>query len=275
MSLALLACLGSPVAQAEENATPRHGRVRLLTYNVAGLPEGMSLSHPVANLPVIGKLLNRYDLAVVQEDFAYPELLRKNVKLPFRSPGFTRGEALHFGDGLSQFGRLPFSETRRRPWRACNGIVDAYFDCLTPKGLAMIRVELAPGVFVDVYDVHLDAGASAGDVNARSGQLAQLVAAIQEMSGERAALVGGDFNLTEAERSSFYALGASVGLVDVCARLRCAEPWRLDRWLFRSSPALRLQARSWRVDRSFHDVGTRPLSDHLAVAVELDWATRS
>ena len=139
----------------------------------------------------------------------------------------------------------------------------------------MIRVQLAPGVHVDVYDVHLDAGASPGDVAARAGQLRQLMAVIGDLSGDGAALVGGDFNLTAPERAPYHALSAAAGLVDVCARLRCAEPWRLDRWLVRSSPALKLEPRSWRVDRSFQDPEGKPLSDHFAVAVELDWMARN
>jgi endonuclease/exonuclease/phosphatase family metal-dependent hydrolase len=273
-ALVLALCLMSDGLRAETSPSARRGRLHLATYNVAGLPEGVSLVHPVATLPRVGKLLNAYDLALVQEDFAYPELLRKNLHLPYRSAPFVRGEALHFGDGLSQFGRLPFGETTRVPWSSCHGVVDSYFDCLTPKGLAFIRVEVSPGLFVDVYDVHLDAGAAAGDRAARAVQLAQLMGAIRERSGDRAVVVAGDFNLTESERPSLLALGASVGLVDVCAQLSCPEPWRLDRVLTRSSRKLSLQPRNWRTDRSFRDAKGQPLSDHLLVAVDLDWSTR-
>jgi endonuclease/exonuclease/phosphatase family metal-dependent hydrolase len=267
-------CLLTNVSLADVASAPRHGRFRLATYNVAGLPEGLSQVHPLVNLPAVGKRLNAYDLALVQEDFAYPELLRKNLLLPYRSAAFVRGDALHFGDGLSQFGRQPFGETRRVPWKACHGIVDSYFDCLTPKGLAMIRVEVTPRAFVDVYNVHLDAGASAGDAAARAKQLQQLFETVRISSADHAVVVGGDFNLTNAERPLLYELARAVGLVDVCARLRCAEPWRLDRVLTRGSPALGLEPRSWRLDRSFRDEQGRPLSDHLLVAVELEWTTR-
>jgi endonuclease/exonuclease/phosphatase family metal-dependent hydrolase len=268
-------CLVTGQTRAQGELGARHGRVHLATYNVAGLPEGLSQVHPVTTLPRIGKLLNGYDLALVQEDFAYPALLRKNLQLSYRSAPFQRGEALHFGDGLSQFGKLPFGDTTRVPWRACHGVVDSYFDCLTPKGLALIRVEVSPRLFIDVYDVHLDAGAADGDRAARAQQLAQLMDTVRELSGEHALVVGGDFNLTEAERPLLYALAASVGLVDVCAQLRCPEPWRLDRVLTRSSPTLSLQPRSWRTDRSFRDASGQPLSDHLLVAVDIDWSTRS
>jgi hypothetical protein len=272
--VAVAMCSLTTAALADVGSAPRRGRFRLATNNVAGLPEGVSQAHPLVNLPVVGKRLNAYDLALVQEDFAYPELLRKNLTLPYRSGAFVRGEALHFGDGLSQFGRQPFGETRRLPWNACHGIVDSYFDCLTPKGLAMIRVEVTPRAFVDVYNVHLDAGASPEDAAARAKQLAQLFDTVRELSADHATVVGGDFNLTDAERPLLYQLAGAVGLVDVCARLRCAEPGRLDRVLTRGSPALGLEPRSWRIDRSFRDAQGRPLSDHLLVAVELEWTTR-
>lgn len=271
----LCACfVTSATAQAEPNNVARRGRFQLVTYNVAGLPEGVSQSHPVANLPRVGKLLGGYDLALIQEDFAYPALLRQDLRLPYASPAFQRGEALHFGDGLSQFGKLRFGETQRSPWRACHGVVDSYFDCLTPKGLAMIRVEVTPGAAVDVYNVHLDAGSGPGDVQARSMQIAQLVETIQTWSGDRAAVVGGDFNLTEAERSQLFSAGAAVGLVDACSSLRCPDPGRIDRVLYRSSAALSLKARSWRVERSFRDKQGQPLSDHEPVAVAFEWVTR-
>src|SRR5688572_5820705 len=48
---------------------PSAGTIRFLTYNVAGLPEGVSKSHPAANTPLMSPLLNDFDLVVVQEDF--------------------------------------------------------------------------------------------------------------------------------------------------------------------------------------------------------------
>lgn len=276
LRLLALSCtfiLATTLVHAQPSAL-RRGRFQLLTYNVAGLPEGVSQSHPVANLPRVGKLLGSYDLALIQEDFAYPELLRQGLRLPYASPAFQRGEALHFGDGLSQFGKLRFGETTRAAWRACHGVVDSYFDCLTPKGLAMIRAELVPGASVDVYNVHLDAGSGPEDVKARSLQLAQLFDTVQAWSGDRAVIVGGDFNVTEAEGAPLLELGAAVGLSDACAALRCAEPARIDRVLFRGSASVSLKPRSWRLDRTFRDKQGQPLSDHEPVAVAFDWAAR-
>lgn len=258
---------------AEPSAAARGGRFEVVTYNVAGLPEGLSNVHPTRNLPLIGERLAKFDLALVQEDFAYPELLRQRMSLPYRSRAFVRGELLHFGDGLSLFSRLPSEEVSREPWAACHGVVDSYFDCLTPKGWGAWRVELSPGLSIDVYDVHLDAGAGQADEQARRAQLRQLVSAIERASGERAVVLGGDFNLTGRELSAFRETMSRIGLLDACDELHCAEPWRLDRVLFRGSRQLRLWARSWRVAGRFRDPHGRPLSDHEPVVTSLGWQT--
>lgn len=270
----ILMCL-SARAWAEPSQRPRQGRFNFVTYNVAGLPEGLSQVHPVQNLPLIGAALSRYDLVFVQEDYAYPELLRSRLQLSYKSPGFVRGEALHFGDGLSNFSKFPFGDLRRSAWQKCHGVIDSYFDCLTPKGLAMTRVELSPGVFVDGYNVHFDAGSGAEDIAARAAQLEQLFETIASWSDGAAVLLAGDFNLTKGEIGDLRARAAAAGLSEACDTLRCGQSWRLDRVLFRGSPALDLRARSWRLDTSLRDAQGQPLSDHLAVVVGFDWATRT
>jgi hypothetical protein len=248
-----------------------HGHVKVLTYNVAGLPDGFMLPHQSANAARIGALLSAYDLALIQEDFVYSSELRRELKLKFASPPFLRGQRLHFGDGLSQFASLPFSPLERVPWQQCNGIVDAFFDCLTPKGFSASRQSLAPGIEVDVYNLHLDAGRSAADAAAREAQINQLIAALNARSRGRALLVAGDTNVPRAQRELLQRLERETGLTDACEALRCPEPWRIDRIFYRSSERLRWTPRRWRVDARFVDAERRPLSDHLAVAVELDW----
>jgi endonuclease/exonuclease/phosphatase family metal-dependent hydrolase len=253
-------------------AAEQRGTFDLLTYNVAGLPEGLSRSRPLANLPRIGKLLNKYDIALVQEDFAYPLELRREARHGHVSPAFVR-QWLDFGDGLSQFTRLPFTELRRVPWSSCNGLVDAFFDCLTPKGFTRARQSLAEEVTIDVYNLHMDAGAAPGDRQAREAQVAQLVAAIQGESAGRALIVGGDTNIFGRDRVLLQRLLDRAELKDACSEVHCGDP-RVDRVLYRSSRELTLSVRKWRIDRDFVDDQGRPLSDHLPVAVAFDWQRR-
>lgn len=272
LALSFLCCA---TLSAEPSPLPSNGRFEIVTYNVAGLPEGLSNVHPVANLPLIGGMLNKFDVALLQEDFAYPELLRQRSTLPYRSPGFVRGEQLHFGDGLSLFSRFPARASGREPWGACHGVLDSYFDCLTPKGVAWWRVELNPGVSIDVYNVHLDAGATRSDAMARQAQLSQLASVIRRESGERGVVLGGDFNLTAGELPAFRKLMSCLGLAEVCEELHCGQAARLDRVLFRSGPSVRLLARRWRLARGFRDAQGRSLSDHEPVVASFGWQTVS
>jgi endonuclease/exonuclease/phosphatase family metal-dependent hydrolase len=270
-----LLCLGlGPARAAASPVSPlphRHGRFEVLTYNVAGLPEGISRARPLASLPRIGELLNRYDIALVQEDFAYPLELRRGIRHPHASAPFVR-TGLDFGDGLSQFSRFPLTNLQREAWSSCNGIFDAFFDCLTPKGFSMVRVELGAEALVHVYNVHMDAGRTGADRAAREAQVKQLVAAIARDSAGQAVIVGGDTNLLRRDRDLLERLLAGASLSDSCAHTRCPQPWRIDRVLYRSSAVLNLRPSRWRIASEFVGTRDRPLSDHLAVAVRFEWA---
>lgn len=256
---------------ATEVTAASSGRLRVITYNVAGLPEGLSNSRPTVNLPLIGERLNHYDLALVQEDFAYPPKLREKLSLPYQSRPYVRGQRLDFGDGLSVFSKFPFMEPRRTAWSSCHGITGNFFDCLTPKGFTVTTLEIEPGVQLDVWNVHLDAGFSAADRAARAAQLAQLAEAVRVHSSDRALIVGGDFNLSGSEQDELKTFQRATGTRDACQATRCAEPWRIDRVLFRASPALTLTAARWRVAGGFVDGRGAPLSDHAPVVVEFSW----
>src|SRR5688572_6733331 len=66
-------------AEIAHLAASTAGSIRLLTYNIAGLPEGISRSRPERNVPRIGPLFEPYDLVLVQEDFVYQAQLRSGV----------------------------------------------------------------------------------------------------------------------------------------------------------------------------------------------------
>jgi endonuclease/exonuclease/phosphatase family metal-dependent hydrolase len=248
------------------------GKLRILTYNVAGLPEGLSAVRPTRNLPRIGALLGPYDLVLIQEDFAYPELLRKYVGVTYASPMHLPSDDGTYGDGLTFFARYPFTVPARSAWTSCHGVVDSYFDCLTRKGYAFTTMVLGTSLRLHVYNVHLDAGGSPADLNARRNQVAQLLRSINEQSAGEAIILGGDFNFSRSERDVLAHFEQESGLVDVCKRLRCAHPDRLDRVLVRGSNALRLTPRRWHVDTRFRNAQGGALSDHLAVAVDVEWA---
>jgi hypothetical protein len=82
--------------------------IRLVSYNVAGLPEGLSQSMPQRNSALISPLLNGYDLALLQEDFVYHAQVVGASMHPYVSPFDMRGNSL--GDGLSFLSGFAYSD---------------------------------------------------------------------------------------------------------------------------------------------------------------------
>lgn len=267
------------------------GELLALTYNVAGLPEGISGSHPAVNTPQISPLLNGYDLVVAQETWqtpdpnplaplrVYHELLVADALHPYKSipatqplgsdPG--RPSAL-LADGLNRMSRFPFTEVVRQRWNQCH---PSSADCLALKGFSMARTTLAPGVEVDVYNLHMEAGGDPEDDAIRDQSVSQLRDFMSAFSPGRAVIVGGDFNLhttSEPDQSQYARLLAETGLVDVCAALGCPDPGRIDKLAFRSNDTIAITPLSWRVELDvFVDAQDQPLSDHKAVAVRFAW----
>ena len=188
-----------------------------LAYNVAGLPQGISGSDPEINMPLIGPLLNGYELTLLQETWktpdpnplaplrVYHEILEAASLHPFRSIAAVnplgtnpaRPSAI-LADGLNRFSNFPFAEELRIPWSTC---VESAADCLAIKGFSIARTTFAPGVDVDVYDLHMEAGERSGTTTSRAtrGHAARH-RSMNGYSAGRPVIVGGDFNLhTDAE----------------------------------------------------------------------------
>jgi hypothetical protein len=247
------------------------GSFTVLAYNVAGLPEPLSSGQPVDDTPLISPLLNLYDLALVQEDFAYHDLLEADAEHPFQSiPAMATLPDL--GDGLNRFSWVEFSTLQRAQWVECSGLVGGANDCLTAKGFSFARHTLAPGLTVDVYNLHMDAGGGAGDIAARDAQVTQLSAFVSVQSAGQAVVIAGDTNMGSDDESQVQALLTGTEVQDVCRALGCPEPSRIDRIMFRSSATVTLTPTEWIVDGRFVDGNGDPLSDHEAVGATFEWS---
>jgi hypothetical protein len=267
------------------------GEFLALSYNVAGLPEGLSSSNPSVNTPLIAPLLNDYDLVLLQETWktpdpnplapvrVYHEILEAGSTHPFKSLSAPlplgndpRRPGAQVSDGLNQFSRFPFGEITRVMWEGCD---NSAADCLALKGFTMTRTTFAPGVTIDVYDLHGEAGGTPNDDVLRDAGITQLSTFIQTFSAGHPLIVGGDFNLhtdEEPDSTQFNRLLAETGLVDVCAALSCPQPGRIDKFLFRSSDALTITPLSWRFETDvFLRSDGEPLSDHDPLAVRFAW----
>ncbi len=274
---------------------PPSGSFDALSYNVAGLPAPLSGSSPDVNTPVIAPLLNDYDLVLLQESWktpvpntlaplrVYHEILEAGSDHSFQSlpmPQPVGSDPLRptaqLSDGLNRFTDFASSPVIRRRWVECVGVVDSASDCLALKGFSHSVIELAPGVEVDVYNLHVEAGNSSEDDRVRAQDIDELVGYIQANSDGRAVIVGGDFNLhgdDPVDAAVYDTLRAGTGLLDACAELGCPDTAAIDRFFFRSSVDLSLTPGSWQFETAtFVDANGQPLSDHDPLHVRFDWA---
>jgi hypothetical protein len=206
-------------ASSATAAAVTSGSFAFLNYNVAGLPV---VHEPPTTLTMeqaataIGSRLGPYDIAGMQEDFNYHAYIYAADSHPYRTA--TSGAAGLGGDGLNTVSNYSFEDFTRVTWSSCypdNG------DCLTPKGFSFMRIRLAQGAYVDVINLHTNAGTSSGDETARENEWSQLTSWISANvpSGD-ALIVAGDTNSrytrTADDLQSFVA---NNGLTDSWVQL--------------------------------------------------------
>lgn len=276
-----LAALVTPVASAASG-----GSFEVLTYNVAGLPDGLSSGNPAVNTPLISPRLAPYQVVNVQEDFNYHAALYAGDNHAHRTA--TSG-GVPFGSGLNTLSHLPYSDLERTKWSSCNGT-----DCLTPKGFTFKRVSLADGVYVDLYNLHPNAGVENADLAARRSNISQLSRYITANSAGNAVIVMGDTNTRYTrEADNIRELVTANGLTDAWVQLErggqapaagspalVCDPAAItdscevvDKILYRGNRQVRLTARDYRNDNTaFLDAQGKPLSDHYPIATRFDWS---
>lgn len=282
----------APEAGAQDETVS--GSFDLLTFNVAGLPEGLSGSNPSVNMPLIAPLLDAYDVVLTQEDFANPDppiagtrvyhdVLVAGTNFPYLSapqvpPMGSNPQHPHalLGDGLNFFSRFPLGPVDRTTWEECFGVVDHASDCLATKGFALTTIELGPGATVDVYDLHADAGSAVEDQAARESNFLQLAAFIRAHSQGHAVILGGDTNLhTDRPEASRLWQGFldDAGLSDVCATVDCGvDTDVIDKVAFRGVAGVDLTPVSHVFERArFTRSDGQPLSDHDPLHVRFDY----
>ena len=270
---------------APELAAATSGSIDVATYNVAGLPEPISGSKPATYSELLSPLLNPFDVVLLQEDFFYPDKVAKHLTYPYGSTPQrlvlgsdpSRPEAF-VGSGLERYSRHPFDGYRHVRWPGCYGgaLGGGAADCLSQKGFSVARHEVAQGVFVDVYDLHGEAGSTPEDVFWSQQDYLALAADINANSVGHAVIVGGDFNLNPSDEIDGPVLAqllVDAGLTDVCEVQDCsADPDAIDRLLFRSGDDVALEATAWSRPAGFNLPDGTPLSDHDPTAATFAWS---
>ena len=272
-----------------KKCTKVEGDFSVLSYNVAGLPEGISGSHPSYYMSLIAPLLTGNNIVQVQEDFCYHDTLILYGTHKYRTE--TTGCA-SIGSGLNTFSDFPIRDILSQPWIDCKG-----FDCFTPKGFRHTQIDIAPGVTVDVYNVHANAGGSAESITTRRSNIAQLSTYIKTHSEGKAVLVFGDFNCRYTRDGDSISALFDLGFQDVWIQLICnnnvpaysttttlddcyggsrtnATCERKDKIFYRSSDKIKLSAKSYQLDDPrfyYNNNDTLPLSDHWPVFAKFNY----
>ena len=254
--------------------------IAVLSYNVHGLNHWIVDDDPEARMPEISARLNAYDVALIQESWTYWDALAARATHPVRERGNGPNPGTFFQTGLASFARPAFVAVSRGSLGACSGWIGGANDCLADKGYLRLRLRLANGIALDFWNLHLDAGDADDDRAARASQLDSLVARVRALSGERAVVVAGDFNLS-AENAADHALlerfRAALGLRDSGARAAADGAFarkHIDYILYREGPGVSLAPVEVGEAREFSDLAA-PLSDHPAIFARLRAAPTS
>ncbi len=265
--------------------TPAENTFSVLSLNVAGLPAILSSSDPAKNTTQMSPLLNNYDIVSVQEDFAYHDDLISELTLPYRTE---HSGNVVVGDGMNIFSKFPICLETRYEWEDRYGLINNGADQLTPKGIIYTSIEIEPGYFVDVYNLHTDADCDEKSLEARRSNMNQLAALINERSVGHAVIVIGDTNsrYTRAEDNFETAVLDACGLRDPWVDLKCdgvrpadgdalfnyddvnsAGHEVVDKIWYRSGKNVELVAESYDLlATEFTDAEGNQLSDHYPIS---------
>jgi endonuclease/exonuclease/phosphatase family metal-dependent hydrolase len=270
-------------AAAPEGGANRPVELSVLTYNTHGLRQRYAKDDPERRFPQIGRLLNGYDVALLQEDFAYHELIAENAEHGIQRRGNPQDRNLiadllapiacgECGAGLSTLVEGDESALvgeHREAYEAYHGWFGSRYDAWVTKGFLVVRIRLANGAIVDVYNTHLDAGKKkkrVEDERVRGSQLEQLRAAMEGLSAGSAVILAGDFNYrVDRPRPLLDEFAQALGLQEVAAET-------VGRWRPRSAHIFHRSSENAAVELlatgeavEFVAVGGEPLSDHPAI----------
>ncbi len=286
----------SPVALLVLCAACHADSWTLLSYNVKGLPPLVMDGDGPARMRAISERMRRYDIVVLQEVFAYDDLLRtagRSVQwLNGPGPRFRVSQLpalipLYLPCLLSSYCEMPSSAglalalhspaivaelLTAQAYSTCHGVLRASNDCLATKGWLGVELSFPEGK-VHLYTTHLDAGQSPRDRLARQAQLGELTRAILRYSRGQALLVTGDFNLHRSSGDDMGMLTDFLGATGL-ENTRVFESPRcefgclgLDYIMQRSGSSLAILVDAATAGE-FVDADGEALSDHPPLTIE-------
>ena len=189
-------------------------------------------------------------------------ILPVSIFLPHFSPPY--------GAGISIFVRESFAiadDVDREPFGLCRGWFGATGDCWASKGYQRVGIRTPEGAEVDLYNTHLEAGASNYAVEIRQQQLDMLARAIEARPKTRAVIIAGDFNTAfnrPGDRDTLVGFRRRLELQDSGAGPELSYWRERDYILHRDGTATALRVEQVGEALEFVD-GDRALSDHPAL----------
>ncbi|KAF8755113.1 Jacalin-like lectin domain [Rhizoctonia solani] len=233
-----------------------------------------------------------YGIINVQEDFNYHATLYQYDTHPFRTA--TSG-GVPFGSGLNTLSKYDWVDFERIKWDQCSNASES--DCLTPKGFTFMRVRIDEGVYIDMINLHTDAGTEPGDEVARRSNIQQVADFINTHSAGNAVIVFGDTNsrytrsddnirlfttqngLTDAWVQAIGGKAPAAGAdAIVCpegipSNINCEV---VDKVFYRGSPIINLKSSGFFYDTSrFLSPDGHTLTDHNPIRVDFGYTLSS
>ncbi|CUA72847.1 putative protein Mb0912 [Mycobacterium bovis AF2122/97] [Rhizoctonia solani] len=197
--------------------------------------------------------------------------------------------------GLNTLSNYRWIDFSRIQWQQCGN--DSGYDCLVNKGFTFMRVRIHEGVYIDMINLHADAGVETGDLEARSANIGQLADYINTHSTGNAVIVFGTTNsrytrsqdnirllidqndLTDAWVEAVGGEPPAAGTdAIVCPKgvppdITCEV---VDKILYRSSPIINLKSSGFFYDTSrFLLPDGNTLTDHHPVRADFEYTLTS
>lgn len=182
----------SPPAALRQTTTAREQiELKLATFNVWGLPAWINGASPERFLRIARELETAApDFAVLQEVWTRRAQASAPAGTNWWIARAAQSQSVFRRCGLVTASRHPIVGGEFHPFR-CARLPDA----IVSKGALKTTIELEPGLRVNLWNVHLQAGESASAERARCRQIDELAAWVRNAEdGQIADLVAGDFN---------------------------------------------------------------------------------
>jgi len=189
--------LALPARAAGAKAAPDSFTVKVITYNIAGLPDAITSNRKLTStkdrFAYIGEKLKNYDIVAVQEAFiSQREIIEKKLGSYYVVHGTDNSRVSTPGSGVYTFSKWPVTESHYEKWEHLAGA-----DALSLKGFVAATIVVSPELSIDVYNLHGQTGKTEDKYDIKIKNFARLAKYMDYQSGGsgRPVLLLGDFNV--------------------------------------------------------------------------------